>query len=303
MFVCIGIGGRARMDEQPKPASNEVFLAIKRVMEDMAKAGVAKNQRNSQQNFQYRGVDDVMNALAPSLSKHGLIIVPHVRERTVTERASRAGGSLFHTVLKIDYDFIAANDGSMHVVGPIFGESMDSGDKATNKCMATAYKYATTQTFCIPFSGDDPDSETHEVVGAQAGERTDPQQQPHTAAPQATRQPAPPPRVETPNVAPKIPDEVPQGADGKPRILRPGGDFGYGKKFAQTPWSVMTTRDLEWFLGAERTPPNVRTKIAVELAWRDYETSLLDSARRQQAANDEASIASDDIPFDVPAAR
>ena len=41
---------------------------------------------------------------------------------------------------------------------------MDSGDKATNKAMSAAYKYAALQTFCIPTEGDnDADATTHEV--------------------------------------------------------------------------------------------------------------------------------------------
>jgi hypothetical protein len=42
---------------------------------------------------------------------------------------------------------------------------MDSGDKATNKAMSAAYKYAALQTFCIPTEGDnDADAVTHVVV-------------------------------------------------------------------------------------------------------------------------------------------
>lgn len=41
---------------------------------------------------------------------------------------------------------------------------MDSGDKATNKAMSAAYKYAAMQAFCIPTEGDnDADATTHEV--------------------------------------------------------------------------------------------------------------------------------------------
>ena len=41
---------------------------------------------------------------------------------------------------------------------------MDSGDKATNKAMSAAYKYAMFQTFCIPVEGTpDADGDSHEV--------------------------------------------------------------------------------------------------------------------------------------------
>jgi hypothetical protein len=46
----------------------------------------------------------------------------------------------------------------------MFGEAMDSGDKATNKAMSAAYKYACFQAFSIPTeSRDDEDHQTHEV--------------------------------------------------------------------------------------------------------------------------------------------
>lgn len=41
---------------------------------------------------------------------------------------------------------------------------MDSGDKATNKAMAIAFKYACFQIFCIPTEEmKDPDAECHDV--------------------------------------------------------------------------------------------------------------------------------------------
>ena len=46
----------------------------------------------------------------------------------------------------------------------MIGEAMDRSDKATNKAMSAAYKYACFQTFCIPTEGDnDADFTTHEV--------------------------------------------------------------------------------------------------------------------------------------------
>lgn len=244
-----------------------VYAAIKHVMEDMAKTGVGKDRTNTQQNFKYRAIDDVMDALSPSLSRHGLLIVPHVNERVCTERQSRAGGTLFHTLLRIDYDFICVSDGSQHLVGPIYGEAMDSGDKSTNKAMAAAYKYACTQTFCIPISGDDPDAQSHEVVSNDAPVAARrPRRQEATDAPRS---------VQTPPSAPALPSAAlgPASVPDKPLRPRPGGDFSYGKKFRDTPINVMTTSDLEWFLNADRTPQDVRHRIVDELQWREYEAA------------------------------
>jgi ERF superfamily len=141
-----------------------VYKAMVAVMADLAAVGVGKTQFNKSQGFKYRGVDDVMNALAPSLAKHGLLIIPSVIERQVSERESKAGGVLFHVLLTVDFQFVASSDGTSYRARMI-GEAMDSGDKATNKALAIAYKYVCFQAFCIPLVGTDPDSETHEVSG------------------------------------------------------------------------------------------------------------------------------------------
>jgi hypothetical protein len=141
----------------------KVYSAIASVMSDLSKIGIGKEKKNSQQGFMYRGVDDVMNALAPIISKHGLVILPRVVKRDVIERQSKSGGALFYVTLDMEFDFVAAEDGSKHVVGPIVGEAMDSGDKASNKAMSVAYKYACFQAFCIPTEAEDPDSQAHDV--------------------------------------------------------------------------------------------------------------------------------------------
>src|SRR6185312_14805112 len=125
-----------------------VYKAMANVMADLSKVGVGKNQFNKQQGFAYRGVDDVMNALAPAMAKHGLLVIPDVLDRMVTERPSKSGGTLFHIILTVQFSFVAAEDGSKHDT-KVIGEAMDSGDKGTNKAMAVAYKYACFQAFCI----------------------------------------------------------------------------------------------------------------------------------------------------------
>lgn len=143
----------------------KVYSAIAAVMSDLSRIGIGKERRNQQQGFMYRGVDEVMNAIAPIISKHGLLILPRVTKRDIVERQSKSGGALFYVTLDMEFDFVAAEDASKHTVGPIIGEAMDSGDKASNKAMSIAYKYACFQAFCIPTEGDnDPDSITHHVV-------------------------------------------------------------------------------------------------------------------------------------------
>lgn len=140
--------------ENPK-----IYQAISNVMAEIG--AIKKGKKNQQQGFMYRGVDDVMNALQPALVKHKVFIVPTVLVEHREERTTQKGGILFYTRLEIDYKFFA-EDGSF-IETRVIGEAMDSGDKATNKAMSIAYKYACFQVFCIPTEEmEDPDKQVHE---------------------------------------------------------------------------------------------------------------------------------------------
>lgn len=143
----------------------KVYAAISAVAKEMATTGISKDRRNQQQGFNFRGIDQVYNALAPALVTHGLVILPRLTERTCTERINKNGTALFYVVVKAEFDFVSTEDGSIHTV-TTYGEAMDSGDKATNKAMSIAYKYAAFQAFCIPTeeTAIDADAEVHQVA-------------------------------------------------------------------------------------------------------------------------------------------
>lgn len=136
-----------------------IYESITKIMEEVPAIG--KDQQNKQQGFKYRGIDDVMNALQPLLSKNKVFIVPEILEQIREERQTSKGGNLIYSICKIKYKFYA-EDGTF-IEAITIGEGMDSGDKATNKAMAIAMKYALFQVFCIPTEEmKDPDSETPE---------------------------------------------------------------------------------------------------------------------------------------------
>lgn len=144
----------------------KVYKAINAVQSDLAQTGITKDRRNQQQGYSFRGIDDVFNALSPLLAKHGLCILPRVVSRECIERQTMKGGTLFYVTVGVEFDFVCAEDGSIHMV-KTFGEAMDSADKATNKAMSAAYKYAAFQAFAIPTEGDnDADSHTPDVKPA-----------------------------------------------------------------------------------------------------------------------------------------
>lgn len=168
-----------------------VFGCIAKVSAEIAQTGIAKTRSNQQQGYKFRGIDDVYNALAPLMAKHGLVIIPRILSRELVERQTKTGGVLFNVTVESEFDFVAVSDGSK-VTARSFGEAMDSADKATNKAMSAAYKYTAFQTFCIPTEGDnDADAHTPDVTTARTPASAPRAERP-AAQPPLTREDVPP---------------------------------------------------------------------------------------------------------------
>lgn len=136
-----------------------IYEAIADIMKDGY--AISKDKKNPQQGFMYRGIDDVMNEFQPRMAARGIFVVPEVLEASREERQSSRGGNLIYSILKVRYTFYASDGSSVSAV--VIGEGMDSGDKASNKALAVAMKYAMFQVFCIPTEEmQDPDGESHE---------------------------------------------------------------------------------------------------------------------------------------------
>lgn len=137
-------------------ATEKIYGAICKIIEEMNP--ISKDKKNQQQGFAYRGIDDVMNTLKPLLAKHKVFVTPEIMEQRREERQTSKGGNLIYSICTMKYTFYT-DDGS-HVSAVVIGEGMDSGDKATNKAMSIAFKYACFQVFCIPTDEmKDPDAE------------------------------------------------------------------------------------------------------------------------------------------------
>ena len=138
-----------------------IYAAISGVMGEISP--IAKARKNAQQGFMYRGVDEGMNEIQPILVKYKVFIVPEVIETTRMEKQTKSGGTLFYSIQKIKFTFYADDGSSISAI--IIGEGMDSADKASNKALAVAFKYACFQVFCIPTEeAKDPDADSHPPI-------------------------------------------------------------------------------------------------------------------------------------------
>lgn len=170
----------------PTPA--RIHESIVMVMRDIDAIG--KEQRNASQGYSFRGIDDVYNELHSTLAKHGVFTVPKVLSERSEERTTNKGTNMIYRIMHIRFRFYAT-DGSF-VDAVVVGEGMDSGDKACNKAMSVAHKYAFIQVFAIPTREDkDPEVDSHQTAPRSNSNTQQRQQVKAAPAPQPARSTAP----------------------------------------------------------------------------------------------------------------
>lgn len=145
-------------DEQP----------IHAVLADVMGAvrAVKKTDTNTAQQFRFRGIDAVVNAVGPVLRDHNVVVVPLTAEaryrdvRTTNDKPSR------ECTVSVTYRFWGPAGDHLDVQVP--GEAMDFGDKGTAKAMSVAFRIALLQALCLPTDTLDPDHEAYERAAAPA---------------------------------------------------------------------------------------------------------------------------------------
>lgn len=157
----------------------QIIELLSRVMEDVG--AVRKGERNQQQNFNFRGIDAVVNAVSPALRKHGVVVTPEVLSTEYsTVEVGRNRTLMGHVRVTVTYKFWAP-DGS-YLPATVVAESMDSGDKATTKAMSVAFRTCLLQTLALPTDDTDPDHEVYER--SEAAPRQEPAPKKETASKQ-----------------------------------------------------------------------------------------------------------------------
>ena len=119
---------------------------------------VRKGERNAAQGFNFRGVDAVVNAVAPALRRHQVLgpvpeLVSLERESAGT---SRNGAQISRVTVQVRYRLLGAEGDE--VSGLVPGEANDTADKATAKAMSVAMRTFLLQALCLPTDAEDPDA-------------------------------------------------------------------------------------------------------------------------------------------------
>lgn len=122
---------------------------------------ITKSEKNQQQGFRFRGIDNVMNELHELFAKNDVFILQEVQGFTTENRPTKSGGTNTFTRATIRFRYMTTDGSYVETVN--VGEAMDSGDKGMNKAMSIALKYSLLQMFLIPTEEPkDPDATTPE---------------------------------------------------------------------------------------------------------------------------------------------
>ena len=150
---------------ETKVAPGQIYSLIGKAIGEIGAIGKDKTSkdRSGGEQFKYRGIDQVYNALNPVMSRLGIFFVPEVLDHKREEKTTRNGAVLTYTIMTMRYTAYAPDGSNIQMT--VVGEAMDTGDKSTNKAMSVAMKYAMFQLFCIPTEEmKDPDADVYKDI-------------------------------------------------------------------------------------------------------------------------------------------
>lgn len=148
---------------ETKPTVHEAWA---QVMADVK--AVAKTGHNKQQDYNFRGIDGVLNAAGPAMREHGVVVIPSLLDASYRDVEVGAKRTLMReATVKVRYTIIGPAGDTIDY-GEVPGESLDSGDKGTAKAMSVAYRIFLLQALSIPTHEPDADESTYERSAAVA---------------------------------------------------------------------------------------------------------------------------------------
>lgn len=135
-----------------------IHQALSLVMGDVRE--VKKGEVNRGLGFAFRGIDAVVNAVAPALRKHGVVVLPEVLDVAYRDVKTSTGKPSRECTVRVRYTFYGPDGSSL--AATTAGESLDSGDKGTAKAMSVAFRIALLQALALPTDDRDPDADSYE---------------------------------------------------------------------------------------------------------------------------------------------
>jgi hypothetical protein len=116
--------------------------------------------------YNFRGIDQVLNAVGPALRKHRVAVIPvkvapHYRDVTVGAKQT----AMRECTITVDYMIYGPRGDSMTAASA--GECLDSGDKGTTKAQTVAFRNLLINGLAIPT--DNPNLDADQVNYQRSG--------------------------------------------------------------------------------------------------------------------------------------
>lgn len=129
-----------------------VHVAWARVMADVQ--SIRKSQTatvqttKSSYKYQFRGIDQVFNAVGPALRRHGVMVLQRNVDASYAKATSAGGGGMRECTVTVTYWIIGPNGDHLEVQS--VGEGLDTSDKATTKALTMAYRNLLVNGLTVP---------------------------------------------------------------------------------------------------------------------------------------------------------
>ncbi len=115
---------------------------------------IGKGDRNTFHNFNYRGIDAVLNRVGPALLANEINVIPELRALDSRDITTDKGKRAREVTVTVAYTYRGPEGDELVTV--VAGEASDLGDSAVSKAMSVALRIAHSQMLQIPTGESDP---------------------------------------------------------------------------------------------------------------------------------------------------
>jgi hypothetical protein len=159
-----GLAVADALAESPVPAEMDVpvHVAWSRVMGDVQWLGKGRQARD----YKYRGIDDVMDLVAPVVRKHGVMVIPVGAVPTYEIIHTSKGAAMNYCRIVSRFEVFGPRGDSF--IGETPGEAFDNGDKSSTKAQSVALRTFYIQALALATNRPQLDTEygeQHEIAG------------------------------------------------------------------------------------------------------------------------------------------
>lgn len=137
----------------------DVLEAIRRCRRDIGIIRKKGEYKQGNTKFNFRGIDQVVNATRPVLDRHGLVLIPSVVEFQCRDVERQGGGRSHETLLLMEFWVYGPRGDFLEHPVRTMGEALNTSDKDAAAAMSVAWREALIKLFHIASGDPDPDSQ------------------------------------------------------------------------------------------------------------------------------------------------